>query len=36
MEKSYHPDENMQGMDIAYKLAFGDQVDVLVAWEWLE
>jgi GPI mannosyltransferase 3 len=26
----------MQGLDIAYKLAFGDQVDYLTAWEWLD
>ena len=36
MEKSYHPDENQQGTEIAYKMAYGDQVDVLTTWEWLE
>ena len=27
MEKSYHPDQNMQGLDIAYTLAFRDQAE---------
>lgn len=36
MEKSFHPDENQQGLEIAYKMAFGDQVDVVTTWEWLE
>ena len=36
MEKSFHPDENQQGTEIAYKMAYGDQVDVITTWEWLE
>ena len=36
MEKSFHPDERQQGVEIAYKMAFGDQVDVITTWEWLE
>jgi hypothetical protein len=36
MEKSYHPDENQQGPEIAYKMAYGDQVDVVTTWEWLD
>lgn len=36
MEKASHPDQNMQGLDIAYKLAFGDQMNYAVTWEWLD
>lgn len=36
MEKAIHPDEKQQGLEIAYKMAFGDQVDVITTWEWLD
>ena len=35
MERVYHADENMQGIEIAYKMAFGDKIDVMITWEWL-
>lgn len=36
MERTYHPDENMQGTEIAYKMVFGDKVDVMTTWEWID
>ena len=36
MEKAFHPDEYQQGTETAYKMAFGDQVDIVTTWEWLE
>ena len=36
LEKTFHPDERNQGTDIAYKMAFGKDVDVVTTWEWME
>ena len=34
--KTYHPDEYYQGVEIAYKMAYMDQVNVLTTWEWTQ
>ena len=33
-ELNYHPDQNWQGLEIAYKIAYGDQVENILSWEW--
>ena len=33
-ELNYHPDQNWQGLEIAYKIAYGDQVQNILSWEW--
>lgn len=36
MERTFHPDENMQGTEIAYKMVFGNKVDIMTTWEWID
>ena len=31
---TFHPDESWQGVEMAYKLAYGDIVPVVTTWEW--
>ena len=33
-EFSYHPDQDWQGLEPAYLIAYGDKVDGLTTWEW--
>lgn len=35
-EKNYHPDQSWQGHEMAYKIAYGDVVDIVSTWEWLD
>jgi hypothetical protein len=38
-EKDYHPDQNWQGQELAYKLVYGsgdNAAENLVTWEWLD
>ena len=38
-EKDFHPDQNWQGQELAYKLVYGDgdnAADNIVTWEWLD
>jgi hypothetical protein len=36
MGQTHHPDEHMQGMMMAYKMAFRDKVDIITTWEWMK
>jgi len=33
-ELCHHPDQNWQGLEIAYTLAYGDEVENIHTWEW--
>ena len=35
-DKVYHPDEFWQSMETAYFMAYRDQVDPVLTWEWLD
>ena len=35
-EKDYHPDQSWQGQEMAYKIAYGDVVDIVSTWEWID
>jgi hypothetical protein len=32
--KTHHPDQNWQGLEIAYNMAYSDVVSVVLSWEW--
>ncbi len=36
MGKTHHPDEHHQGVEIAYKMTYKDQIDILSSWEWMK
>ena len=33
-DKDHHPDQFWQGLEPAYKIAYGDVVDTVMTWEW--
>jgi hypothetical protein len=38
-EKDYHPDQNWQGQELAYKLVYGsgdNAAENILTWEWLD
>lgn len=34
--KTYHCDQNWQGLEIAYNIAYSDKVSIVKSWEWVD